>query len=120
MEPKTILLNVFLVVIILFIVIYLFNSITKAQRAGVLADTRVDRQPQRQHNYYLKSHRVATWMPPWFRRNPPLGGGRPRCPRGCRFSGRAGSQDQRGFSCPNGQNCHTSDCCKYDRDCINC
>jgi hypothetical protein len=116
-QIQKIALNLILFLAFLVLLIYIFNSLFLAQKAGIITDTRKIRQPQRQHNYFLRSHRVATWIPPWFRthRLPTR-----RCPIGCVFSGRPGSQDQNGFACPSGPQCNSPDCCKYDRDCSNC
>jgi hypothetical protein len=114
-------LNLILFLVFLVLLIYIFNSLFLAQKAGIITDTRKIRQPQRQHNYFLKSHRVATWIPPWFRTQRfPMTPPSRRCPIGCVFSGRPGSQDQNGFACPNGPSCNSPNCCKYDRDCSNC
>jgi len=114
---QKLLLNVVLVLLFLVIVVYIFNSLTMAQDAGVLLDTRVNRRPQRQHNYVLRSHNSSTWFPPWVNR-----WARPsrRCPGGCVFTGRRGDRDQNGFACPDGPQCNSPGCCKYDRDCMRC
>ena len=110
-------LNVAVVLLFLVVVVYIFNSLTMAQDAGVLINDRVPRHPVPQHNYFLRSQYRSTWFPPWVNSwmRPS-----PRCPAGCAFTRRPGDRQNNGFSCPNGPQCNSPGCCKYDRDCARC
>lgn len=111
---------IFVVFIILFVIgilIYLFNTLTLAQTGGVFTDTREERRPRPDHRYILRSVERSTWFPPWFGNRPNQS---PRCLSGCAYTRRPQDRQSNGWSCPNGPQCFSENCCKYDRQCARC